>query len=315
MTRIPLPPFPNGWFAIAHDDELVPGELRTLHRLGRDLVAWRGEDGRARVVDAYCPHLGAHLGGGTIRGNTIQCPFHSWRFDGESGACVEIPYAKRIPPRARVGAWPVLERNRLVFVYHHAEGAAPSWEPETIPELSDPRYRLHGRLEWTIRSHPQEIMENGVDFAHFSTLHGWKTARCHWEPDGPFYRLKIDVDTGAEAQAATAANATDVDSFNSGPGFLFTRVRGMMDGIAVNALTPIEPERVHIVHAYYAREDVDPAVAKGFFEAYAADWKLDFPIWDHKIYRPRPNLTEGESDFARFRKWYAQFYSSVPAGG
>jgi len=310
MVRIPLPPYPNGWFAIAHGHELAAGELRTIAALGREIVLYRGEDGVARAVDPYCPHLGAHLGnGGSVVGDTIRCPFHSWRFDGCSGRCVEIPYTKRIPPKAELATWRVLERNGLVFVWHHAQGLAPSWEPELIPEIGDPAFHLHGTLEWTIASHPQEIMENGVDFAHFSTLHGWKTARCHWEPDGPFYRLKIDVDQSAEEQAATAANATDVDSFNSGPGFLYTRVRGPMHGIAVNALTPIAPERLRIVHAYYAHESVDPTIVKAFFEAYAADWKLDLPIWDHKIYRPRPALTEGEADFARFRKWYAQFYS------
>jgi phenylpropionate dioxygenase-like ring-hydroxylating dioxygenase large terminal subunit len=310
MPRIPLPPYPNGWFALALSSELQSAAVITRHALGRDFVLYRGEDGQARTVDAHCPHLGAHLGnGGRVRGNAIQCPFHSWCFDGTHGHCVEIPYARKIPPKARIGTWPTLERNGLVFVYHHVEGVAPTWEPQTIPELTDPNYVLHGTREWTIRSHPQEIMENGVDFAHFSTLHGWKTANCHWEPDGPFYRLRIDVDSTAEEQAATAANATDVDSFNSGPGFLFTRVRGAMDGIAVNALTPIEPERVRILHTYHAHRRVDPEMVKGFFEAYAADWLLDLPIWDHKIYRPRPALTEGEGDFVRFRKWYAQFYS------
>jgi len=82
-----------------------------------------------------------------------------------------------------------------------------------------------------------------------------------------------------------------------------------MDGIAVNALTPIEPELVRILHTYHAHRRVDPEMVRGFFEAYAADWQLDLPIWDHKIYRPRPALTEGEGDFVRFRKWYAQFYS------
>ena len=31
------------------------------------------------------------------------------------------------------------------------------------------------------------------------------------------------------------------------------------------------------------------------------------------LYRPRPNLADGENDFGRFRKWYAQFYSEEGA--
>jgi len=196
MPRIPLPPYPNGWFAVAHSDSLARGQVRGVHYLGEDLVIFRGEDGQVRVADAYCPHLGAHLGkGGKVEGNTLRCPFHGWRFDGRDGRCVEIPYAKRIPPQARLDSYPALECNGMILVWHHAEGKEPEWQPEVVPEILDPSYELHRTHEWTIKSHPQEIMENGVDFAHFATLHGWKCKAIHWEPDGPYYRLKIDVDT------------------------------------------------------------------------------------------------------------------------
>ena len=57
---------------------------------------FRGEDGRAHVVDAYCPHLGANLGvGGTVKGSCIECPFHGWAFDGDTGKCTHIPYADK----------------------------------------------------------------------------------------------------------------------------------------------------------------------------------------------------------------------------
>ena len=50
-------------------------------------------DGVVGVLDAFCPHLGAHLGmGGTVEGNALRCPFHGWEF-ATSGACTAIPYA------------------------------------------------------------------------------------------------------------------------------------------------------------------------------------------------------------------------------
>ena len=57
------------------------------------------------MVDAYCAHLGAHLGvGGKVEGECIRCPFHGWRYDGESGKCTEIPYGdtEHIPSQAKV---------------------------------------------------------------------------------------------------------------------------------------------------------------------------------------------------------------------
>src|SRR5262245_39849755 len=172
MSRIPLPPYPNGWFAVAHSDELPRGRTRAVHYLGRDLVLWRGEDDRVRACDAFCPPPGAHLGGGgKVEGTPIRGPFHGWRFDGGEGRCVEIPYAKRIPPAARLDVLPAIECNGMVLVWHHLEGKTPEWQPEVVPEILDPHYKLHRTHEWTISSHPQEIMENGVDFAHFATLH------------------------------------------------------------------------------------------------------------------------------------------------
>ena len=60
----------------------------------KNLAVFRGEDGVAYVVDAYCPHLGANMSvlGKVIR-NCLQCPFHGWTFRGEDGVCVDIPYS------------------------------------------------------------------------------------------------------------------------------------------------------------------------------------------------------------------------------
>ena len=79
----------------------------------------------------------------------------------------------------------------------------------------------------------------------------------------------------------------------------------------MNMLTPLDPERLRVQHAYYAHKSVDRQIVKAFFDAYEADWHLDFPIWENKIHRLRPVLTDGESDVPRFRRWYRQFYTDA----
>lgn len=313
MQRIPLPPYPNGWFAVSHSDELAVGDVKTVRALGREVVVFRGESGQAYVVDPYCAHLGAHLGvGGRVEGETIRCPFHGWCYNGGSGKCTHIPYTEKLPPKAAVGAWPVWENNGFVFVWHHAEGLAPDWTPDVVEELADPGYKLWGKREWRIASHPQEIMENGVDIQHFFTLHGWKAKSIDWQPEGHRYTLRIDVDPGEEGQAATAQNATDVDSFNSGPSFTCTRIRGPMTGIAINVLTPVAPEELWIQHRYYGHEKSVPGSVEAFFTNYIRDYELDVPIWNAKIYKPIPVIAENDGPYVRYRRWYAQFYSKAP---
>ena len=121
--RFPFP-VPNGWFIVAEARDLTPGEMKAFHLFGSDVVLFRGDDGAPYMVDAYCAHLGAHVGvGGKVEGDCIRCPFHGWRFDGATGACVEIPYGDlpRIPPKAHGRSYPTLERNHMVWAWHHAQ--------------------------------------------------------------------------------------------------------------------------------------------------------------------------------------------------
>ena len=100
MSRYPFP-IPFGWFGVGYSDELAVGEVRAVHYFARDLVLFRNDEGEVGLLDAYCPHLGAHLGhGGTVEGNSIRCPFHAWAFR-PNGFCSSIPYAKAFPPRAK----------------------------------------------------------------------------------------------------------------------------------------------------------------------------------------------------------------------
>jgi hypothetical protein len=72
-SRYPFPASPNGWFGVGAGADLAPGDVWPLTYLGRDLVLFRGEDGVARVFDAHCPHLGAHLGvGGRVCGDSTE---------------------------------------------------------------------------------------------------------------------------------------------------------------------------------------------------------------------------------------------------
>lgn len=309
MTRIPLPPYPNGWYSICYSHELKPGEVKPVHAIGRDFVVFRSEEGTAHVLDAYCPHLGAHLGiGGKVEGDCIRCPFHAWLYDGKDGHCVEIPYAKRVPAKAKVDAYNAREQNGFIIIYHHADGTSPEWTPDLIPETSDPDYNVHVRRQWELTTHPQELYENGFDVAHFGTLHGMEVKGVVWNTDGPICSLHLDFERSNAEQSSAEGMAT-IRSFMFGPGLSMTRVSGLIEGVSVQSLTPIDPERMMLTHNYYVHKDSDPLMTAGFFDFYAKDWELDMPLWNNKLFRDKPILAEGDGDISRFRKWYKQFYS------
>ena len=71
------------------------------------------------MLDAFCPHLGAHLGiGGKVVDGQIVCPFHAWQF-GQDGACKHIPYIRnKMPKVPPIRCWPTVEKNGVIFVWH-----------------------------------------------------------------------------------------------------------------------------------------------------------------------------------------------------
>jgi nitrite reductase/ring-hydroxylating ferredoxin subunit len=105
-----------GWYHLCDSNEIPRGQLKHVYILGREMVAFRGDDEREEVsvVEAYCVHLGANLGvgGRVVPGtNCIQCPFHLWEFNGKDGRCTKIPYMDgKIP-----------EKVRLIFAFLHTK--------------------------------------------------------------------------------------------------------------------------------------------------------------------------------------------------
>jgi nitrite reductase/ring-hydroxylating ferredoxin subunit len=309
--RFPFP-IPNGWFAVARSADLAPGTVEATHYFGRDLAMYRTERGEARVVDAYCPHLGAHLAvGGSVQGDDLACPFHGWRFDGASGTCVEIPYAgtERIPSKAAVRAYPVVERNGLVFAWYHAQAGEPFYEVPEVPEFDDPGWLAPHVIEFRISTSCQEMAENNHDHAHFKFVHGTDAIPTASEViEGTYKR----VEGGGLVR----------ETFGLGLGVL--RMPGTMTFLS--SVSPIGEDDVHVRWVFTAPvtgapdgEEVEvvdgrriergPNAAEAFAKAFAEGVSQDIPIWENKVYRERPVLTKGESGIVAHRNWAAQFYS------
>lgn len=312
--RFDIPPFPNGWFQVAYSDELAVGAVVPLEYFGRQLVLFRGEDGVARLLDAYCPHLGAHLGyGGIVEDNCIRCPFHAWRFDG-NGACVDVPYAEKIPPLARLDAWRVLERNGLIMAWHHMAGEAPGFEPPELAEYGSDAWTPYTRRRWKIRTHNQEMGENGVDSAHFKYVHGTpEQPRTRAEIDGHMFRAKSPVNY--QTPQGTIEGA--IESTNWGFGFGVVRFTGIVETMLVSSVTPIDGEYVDVRFSFMVRRLDNGSATEGVGRAFIAEIERqlgqDIPIWEHKVMRMRPVLCDGDGPIGTYRRWAKQFYGGTPA--
>jgi nitrite reductase/ring-hydroxylating ferredoxin subunit len=310
-------PFPFGWFAVAFSRELRPGQVLTRRFMDRDIVIFRTKSGIARAIEAYCPHLGAHLGhGGKVCGEELRCPFHGFRFS-VNGACVHSPYGAA-PPAARLGLLELREIWGVILVWHGPPGQVP-WEIE----LPDDELGWHRLRQWTLkfRSHPQELTEGNVDIGHLGVWHGFKNVRLV-EPltaDGPRLRIgyaltyRIPLTPGFEINLRIQIH-----------GLGFYRIEfETPGGWTVRQMVhhaPIGERKTLVRVGTMVRKRGRSIVGKALWSCLAAVLgrlalleivrilKQDGPIWNNQKHLPRPAIAAGDGPIAMYRRWARQFY-------
>jgi nitrite reductase/ring-hydroxylating ferredoxin subunit len=296
---------------VARLDELDPAVVTRFRAVGRDLVAWNdGTDWH--VFDAYCPHLGAHLGvGGRVEDGCLVCPFHEWTFDAD-GANVAIPYADRPNRKARVGSYVTRVRNRhLIFWYHPDPGVGPLWEiPDVLADDAVECMRFTRRIKtvW------QELAENAVDLAHFVSVHGMSKLgeMGHIELDGPLRTVRSKQSFKTSKGEFEGA----IESSSYGPGIGVVTFELMSTVTLISGSTAIEDGEMEVRQTLYhaAGDDLGAKIGTAFGAEVQRQFDQDIPIWEHKRYQPSPALAPMERPVTEFRRWAKQFYAEpVPS--
>ena len=317
--RFPFP-IPFGWFCVGYPDEFPAGQAKALYYFASHLVGWRDHDGELHVQDAFCPHLGAHLGhGGTVEeAGCITCPFHGWKF-GADGTNVEIPYSERVNKKARLRTYPVVERNGLTMVWYHPdESVEPMWDLPAFPEFEDePGWSAVVNTSYEIDTTWQEMAENGVDSAHFRFVHNTATV-----PQLDSYETGFPSASMRSSQKFPTPRGVvegRIDSTSYGPGMSLVSFTGFVDLLNLAATTPIERDKCIIRFNFRVRDLGDAKTTQGVGRAFAEEVHRqvleDKPIWEHKAHLVRPALADTDGPFMKFRKWCSQFYAEgVDAG-
>lgn len=157
----------EAWWPVCRSTALARGEARSFKITHQRIVVFRGEDQRARALDAFCPHMGADLGNGRVVDNAIECYFHRWRYDAQ-GALIGIRAESECPKGIALNAWPTEEKYGFVWVY--------SGRVAPYPVPSAPGLEGDDVLSWHFASpllfaHHHVMMAGGIDLLHFATVH------------------------------------------------------------------------------------------------------------------------------------------------
>lgn len=312
--RYDIPPYSEGWFQIAWSKDLERGALKKVRQFGREYTLFRGRDGRVGLLDDVCPHLGAHFSeGGCVKGNSVRCPYHHWAF-GRDGQCTDIPYAKKIPPKAVVGAHTVVEKYGLIFMYRNQAGTAPDYPLPTIENYEPRDYLSASHYEFHIRIHGQDIMENSVDSPHFKAVHG------HAMPVNEFYEEGRELRVTQTSSVHRFGVNLDfrIEFYMVEPGFHyvhFPTLPGGAHGLVFSSIVPVDEE--------YTNHRLTVQIRKTRIPGYSRilrrfiTWQMmktyyeDMQIWESKEYHSRPVLCDGDGAIMKLRRWYARFHDPV----
>ena len=157
------------WHPVAATLELRPDAPLAVRLLDQDVVLYRTETGVSAAADT-CAHRGAPLSLGTVRGESLVCPYHGYQYDG-AGRCTLIPAhpSGPIPSRLALRRFAAAERHGLIWVC-----LAPAADPADIPdfpETRDPRFQIIPvpPLDWNASAGRQ--VESFCDVAHFAFVH------------------------------------------------------------------------------------------------------------------------------------------------
>ncbi len=328
-----LPPFPEGWYFVTAQEALLKNQLIERTWMGEEIVSWRDNEGRICVADAFCPHLGSHMGptvGGVVRDGCLVCPFHGFTFD-TAGRCVATPHAP--PPKAaKLNLYEVRETLGMVFAWWGSGGRPPQWQLPNQPSAG-PEWSPIRTTTFRFRGHPQETTENSVDVEHLGYTHGYHDVRT--DPvmiDGAYLRSSFEFKTtrkilGLFDIVADVSAVAHVHGLGFSLVDIHERNVDMRSRLWVFA-TPVDETLVELTLATQVCPKRWPPrfiTGLGFLPVELRRRLLnrillseerryvmqDVVIWSRKRYQSPPRLCRADGPIGKYRLYCRQFYPEM----
>jgi 3-ketosteroid 9alpha-monooxygenase subunit A len=315
--------FARGWHCLGLAETFRDGKPHGIEAFGGKLVVWADSQGEIHVLDGYCRHMGGDLTQGEVKGDEVACPFHDWRWGGD-GRCKQIPYARRVPLRARTQKYPVVIRNGQVLIWHDVEGAEPDLDilPPELPGVLDGDY-----TDWAWEvvpiegSHCRELIDNVVDMAHFYYVHFSFPTSFRNVFEGTqatqFMESKGRPDKAGGYGSPELFLRSEATYY--GPAYMINWLDVDYQGfqtevILINCHLPTGPDSFTLQYGITVKkpEGIDDATARYISQKYAEmfgeGFLQDVHIWKNKVPVQNPLLCEEDGPVYQLRRWYEQFY-------
>ncbi len=319
--------FARGWHCLGLASTFADGKPHAIHGFGTKLVVWQDSKGELNVLDGYCRHMGGDLTQGEVKGDNVACPFHDWRWGGD-GKCKEIPYARRVPLRARTHRYETAVRNGQLLIWNDPEGSKADHDllPPELPDVMTDKYT---DWSWHTReingSHCRELIDNVADMAHFYYVHfAFPTSfRNIFEGHTAtqFMESKGRPDTAGGGYGDENSTLKSEATY-FGPSYMINWLEVDYKGfitevILINCHIPTGPESFTLQYGISVKkpEGLDEKtvnyIAERYTESFGDGFLQDVHIWENKVAVQNPLLCEEDGPVYQLRRWYEQFYTDV----
>ena len=175
MDRVPAPhlgsvttSWPiNAWYVAATTDE-VGAKPFGRQICGQRMVFYRREGGVVAALEDFCPHRGAPLSLGFVRGDTIVCGYHGLAL-ACTGRADTMP-GQRVNNFPAIRAFPVVERYGFIWVW---PGDAEQADPAHLHHLpwAESDEWAHGGGLYHIDCDYRLMVDNLMDLTHETYVH------------------------------------------------------------------------------------------------------------------------------------------------
>jgi phenylpropionate dioxygenase-like ring-hydroxylating dioxygenase large terminal subunit len=214
------------WYPVLRSDRLQGQKLVSTTRLEVPLAIGRDAGGKVFALRDVCPHRAYPLSVGHFDGQNVECAYHGWQFDAQTGQCRTIPSitadSKLQCERICAGSFPAEERDGYVWAYFADAEGRPLFsgglqvQPAPVdraalppvPELPKPgeRYRL-AHLSADLHCSMGHGIIGLMDPAHGPFVHQswyWRSRRSIREKQKTFEPIPNGFRMSAHAPSANS---------------------------------------------------------------------------------------------------------------
>ncbi|MFL6105571.1 MAG: Rieske 2Fe-2S domain-containing protein [Marmoricola sp.] len=322
---VPPSRYARGWHCLGLASAFRDGKPHAIRAFEGKLVVWEDSKGELNVLDGYCRHMGGDLTQGEVKGDEVACPFHDWRWGGD-GKCKGIPYARRIPLRAKTQRYETDIVNDQLFIWYDPEGseADRSILPPQLPGLVEGEY---ADWSWNITeiegSNCRELIDNVSDMAHFYYVHFSFPTSFRNVFEGHVATQYMESTGRPDKAGGYSSGGTDLflksEASYFGPSYminwLWVDYKGFKtEVILVNTHIATGPDSFTLQYGITVKkpdgmDDKTVAfIAEKYTKMFGEGFLQDVHIWKNKIAVQNPLLCEEDGPVYQLRRWYEQFY-------